>query len=79
MSKLSELEDIIGRSNKTRSEHDDLRKRSPRLPLIAVSGRHLADELLRVTKLLGVKATFKKPSVLAQLLVSVEEALPHAR
>ena len=57
----------------------DLRKRSPRLPLIAISGRYLADELLGVTKLLGVKATFKKPFVLAQLLVSVEEALSHER
>lgn len=28
----------------------DLRRRAPRLPLIAMSGRYLADELLRVTK-----------------------------
>ena len=53
----------------------NLRKRFPKLPIFAMSGQQLADDLLRMVKLLGGKKTFRKPFVIAELLVAVEEAL----
>ena len=54
----------------------DLRKRLPHLPLIAISGRPLADEMLKIAAFLGVKATLKKPFSIDHLLKTVQDALP---
>ena len=53
----------------------DLRKRFPKLTIFAMSGKYLADDLLRMVKLLGAKETFKKPFVIAEVLVTIEKAL----
>ena len=53
----------------------DLRKRFPQLPLIAMSGMALADEMLKIAALLGVKATLKKPFPIDHLLKTVANSL----
>ena len=35
----------------------DLRKHAPKVPIIAMSGMSLADEMLKVARLMGAKAT----------------------
>lgn len=53
----------------------DLRKRFPTLPIIAMSGMSLANEMLSVARLLGVKTTLKKPFSTEELLKAVDNAL----
>ena len=45
------------------------------LPVIAMSGMDLADEMLSVARLLGVKATLKKPFTIEELREAVAKAL----
>lgn len=53
----------------------DLRKRSPKLPIIAMSGMSLADDMLQVATLLGAKVALKKPFSTTELTAAVEKVL----
>ncbi len=52
-----------------------VRKLFPELPVIAISGMRFAEEMLSVAKLLGAKATLKKPFSVTELLEAVEKAV----
>ena len=52
-----------------------IRKLFSTLPIIAMSGTGLADEMLSVARLLGVKAALKKPFTTQELANAVKNAL----
>ncbi|HEV2211477.1 MAG TPA: response regulator [Verrucomicrobiae bacterium] len=53
----------------------ELRNRFPELPIIAMSGMPLANEMLGIAESLGVKACLKKPFPTDDLLKAIEKAL----
>ncbi|MGH7971989.1 MAG: response regulator [Limisphaerales bacterium] len=53
----------------------ELRNRFPGLPIIAMSGMPLANEMLGIAEALGVKACLRKPFPTDDLLKAIEKAL----